>query len=108
MTDSGRISGGWTVAQDPAYQPDTDEGPLSVYRRQASMDDGARVDHWFLVNSVPWAVNATVALLGDAGVRYASATDAVTGVSIALRPGGAGFAAVVPGRDGARVRAVLA
>lgn len=50
ITDSGRISGGWTVTQDPAYQPSTDEGPLSVYRRQAVLDDGSRVDHWFLVN----------------------------------------------------------
>lgn len=50
VTDSGRITGGWTVAQDPAFEPATDEGPLSVYRRQATLDDGSRADHWFLVN----------------------------------------------------------
>ena len=90
----------------PEYHPEQDEGPLSVYRRQASLDDGSRVDHWFFINSVPWAVNGTVALEAGVGVAYAAATDAVTGAAVALAPNGAGFTVQVAGRDGAWVRAV--
>jgi hypothetical protein len=114
VTDSGRITGGWTVEQTPAFQPSSDEGPLSVYRRQARNAGGnssspvVPTDHWFLINSVPWQVNATVMLEPGAGTSYTSVGDAVSAVPVALLQGGLGFAVTVAGRDAVWVRAVIA
>jgi len=105
VTDSGAIRAPWAVTVAPP-RATASEGSLSVHRRLAFAADGARVDHVFLINSDPWPVTATFSLDAAAG-RYGAATDAVSGATVPVVGGGAGFAIVVPARDARWVRAAL-